>query len=437
MLFENPMQMRRRNKGLQRLLTLRITGMGVGLSLLFGGLVLAVFLGAEDAVLKRQLRQALDDYAPPTSPLDQEDELERPPLPLHFFVGPASRLPKTLAQKLLSRADGQYEIHSDTFEYHIAITSPPSGGERLFAIIRLTDNEPAERLLWLALLSGAVATSLVGFWLSRGIASRVVAPLSELIRCVEQDNPSDRIADLVTRLRPDEIGQLAETLRDYIRQSETTLSREARFIQDVSHELRTPITIVQGAYDVLHESLQSPSDRDRLERIGRSVVRMHHTVRSLLWLAREERRFRQHPVPFRQQFEAMIEEYQAILPADIELVTQVDSPPCDAFEAAFLIVALSNLIRNALDHAACHHVRVVVREATAEVEDDGQGVDPKQLSHILERAQRGEINDDGGIGLSLVSRLCRRFDWSLHLDSVVNQGTKVLILLKGSAGEQG
>ena len=414
------MQPRRNGHGLQRLLTLRIAGLGAGLSILFGGFVLLVFLGAEDAVLKRQLNQALDDYRNASSSSRQ---------PIHFFVGPDSRLPQELAQVLGQRDDGHYEIESDRYEYHAVIVSPPNGAERLYAIIRLRDNEPVERLLLSAIFVGAGVTSLVGFWLSRGIASRVVGPLSNLVRCVEQDDPGERIAALAPRLRPDEIGQLASALVTYIRQSEATLNREARFIQDVSHELRTPITIVQGAYDVLRESLQDTQDRDRLERIGRSAARMHHTVNSLLWLAREERRLRQNPVTFAQQFDAMIEEYRAILPPDIELSASIDNTPPDAFEASFLTVALSNLIRNALDHAACHHIRVAVREHVAEVEDDGRGIDPVHLPRILERAERGEVNDNGGIGLSLVSRLCRRFAWSLQIDSEMDHGTLVSIRL--------
>ena len=417
----------RSQRSLQGLLTLRIAGLGVCLSMLFGGIVLLVFLGAEDAVLQRQLQQALDDYQHATSSVDQRAATGAPPL--HFFVGPASRLPPTMVQALRHRDDGYHEISSATYEYHVAITSPPHGAERLYAIIRLTDNEPTERLLWIAILTGAAVTSLVGFWLSRSIASRVVAPLSELVQCVEQDRPSAHLTALAPRLRRDEIGQLADALAGYIQQREITLQREARFIQDISHELRTPITIVQGAYDVLCESeqLQEAPDRERLERIGRSAARMHHTVRSLLWLAREERRTREHPVPFEQQFDAMIEEYHAILPPHIELCAAIDGTPSDAFEASFLTVALSNLIRNALDHAACHHIRVAVHETWAEVEDDGRGIDPVHLTYILERAERGEVNDNGGIGLSLVNRLCRRFAWSLQIESQVDGGTKVWI----------
>ncbi|WP_179130905.1 sensor histidine kinase [Candidatus Entotheonella palauensis] len=399
--------------------------MGVCLSVLFGAFVLLVFLGAEDAVLKRQLRQALNDYAQTESPMAQ---------PLHFFVGPASRLPEALAPSLRQRGDGYHEMSSDAYEYHVAITSPPDGGERLYAMIRLPDNEWAERLLWLAIFVGAVGTSLVGYGLGRGIAFRVASPLSELVQCVEQDDPSACIAALVPRLQPDEIGQLAATLADYVRQREATLNREARFIQDVSHELRTPITIVQGAYDVLRESLQAEPDRERLERIGRSATRMHHTVQSLLWLAREERRWRQHPVPFAQQFESMIEEYRAILPTGISLRAEMESVSPDAFEGALLTVALSNLIRNALDHAACQHIRVVVRADAAEVEDDGCGIDPARLPRILERAQRGEVNDNGGVGLSLVSRLSRRFAWSLQIESEVGRGTRVMIHLSQVSG---
>jgi len=56
------------------------------------------------------------------------------------------------------------------------------------------------------------------------------------------------------------------------------------------------------------------------------------------------------------------------------------------------------------------------------------GIDPGQLESVTDSHVKGETSQGFGLGLNIVSRLCKRFDWELIIESQAGQGTGVKIL---------
>ena len=50
-----------------------------------------------------------------------------------------------------------------------------------------------------------------------------------------------------------------------------------------------------------------------------------------------------------------------------------------------------------------------------------------ELARAQERHFKGSSSAGAGIGLSLVRRICDRYDWQLSIESAVGQGTTVTI----------
>jgi signal transduction histidine kinase len=73
-----------------------------------------------------------------------------------------------------------------------------------------------------------------------------------------------------------------------------------------------------------------------------------------------------------------------------------------------------NLIRNAQEHSVGRRIEVRLEDDRLIVEDDGVGISGART------APPGR-----GVGLSLVQRLCTRFNWGLHIDSRPGEGTRV------------
>ena len=89
----------------------------------------------------------------------------------------------------------------------------------------------------------------------------------------------------------------------------------------------------------------------------------------------------------------------------------------DAPEAA-VSVALGNLIGNAVKYTTSGEVVVRVNNSSVDVIDSGPGLSAEEAARLFERGYRGahaEHTHGGGIGLSIVRRLCNLYDWNVRV----------------------
>ncbi|MEM7584894.1 MAG: HAMP domain-containing sensor histidine kinase [Acidobacteriota bacterium] len=204
---------------------------------------------------------------------------------------------------------------------------------------------------------------------------------------------------------------------------------ERRFLREASHELRTPITIIQGVSDLLVEATDDDDTvtRQRLERLRRSLRRMNTSVLSLLAMARAEHRLTVTELPpFEHQLEDMVEEARSLAQPGVEVSWQLVAAPGVGPAASMLIVALSNLARNAVQHTVVGSVLIRVDEERAAVFDTGVGA-PESL---LDQLRSAGPQPDVGIGLATVQRICRRFGWGFTLECPSSGGTEAAIVLQ-------
>jgi signal transduction histidine kinase len=196
------------------------------------------------------------------------------------------------------------------------------------------------------------------------------------------------------------------------------LSRERDFSADASHELRTPLTVIRHAAELL-ASDPSLSERSRraLARIDHASARMAETIETLLLLARE-------PEATREEFD--VSEIVRNCLAQIEFTPRdggpvlhfsVEANPTLHGSPQALAVIVTNLVRNALQHARCHRVVVSVDAQGVNIEDDGIGLPDQDVARAQAR----------GRGLTIVRRLCEREGWILHFERPATGGTRVRV----------
>ena len=89
----------------------------------------------------------------------------------------------------------------------------------------------------------------------------------------------------------------------------------------------------------------------------------------------------------------------------------------DAPESA-LAVALGNLIGNAVKYTQSGAVVVRVHAHSVDVIDSGPGLSAEDAAKLFERGYRGTHaghSQGGGIGLSIVRRLCALYGWDVRV----------------------
>jgi signal transduction histidine kinase len=255
---------------------------------------------------------------------------------------------------------------------------------------------------------------LVGWW----AASRVMSPVSELAKRLRRSGRSAQPEALATHFADDEVGQLASALDDYAARLTEVVKRDREFNADVSHELRTPLAVIRGAVELL---LSRPDvddkTRARLQRVQRAEQQCTDLISALLLLSRNERGHGAADVA--RIAEQLLDAHRAQLagkPLQLRLEGEhgliVDAP-----EAA-VAVALGNLIGNAVKYTMQGEVIVRLLPDAVQVLDSGPGLTPEDAARLFERGYRGthaEHSQGGGIGLSIVRRLCVLYGWSVRV----------------------
>lgn len=279
-----------------------------------------------------------------------------------------------------------------------------------------------QRSIFAAVIGFTLFSLLVGFW----AASRVMSPVTELAQRLRRSGRSAEPEALASHFAEDEVGELAKALDDYAERLTEVVRRDREFNADVSHELRTPLAVIRGAAELMlaRPDLDQKA-RARLQRIQRAEQQCTDLIGALLLLSRNERGHGAADVG--RIAEQLLDAHRGQLggkPLELRLDGAPGQLVVDAPEAA-VTVALSNLIGNAVKYTQQGEVVVRLGESAVDVIDSGPGLSAEDAARLFERGYRGshaEHTQGGGIGLSIVRRLCALYGWRVRVVPGVEKG---------------
>ena len=260
----------------------------------------------------------------------------------------------------------------------------------------------------------SILSLLIGIWSSKA----VISPVTDLARRVEGLASDARPAKLAPHFAQDEVGQLAEALDDYATRMTGLVKRDREFNSDVSHELRTPLAVIRGATELVLANPDIPEKmRLRLLRIDRAAKQCTDLTTALLMLSRDERGTGHTPL-LKLAHELAEASRTQLDRKPVRIVVEGDDDAAAEAPEAVVAVALGNLIGNACKYTAEGEVRIVVEPGQVRVEDTGPGLSEEDAARLFERGYRGSGAGGtvgGGIGLSIVRRLCELYGWQVSI----------------------
>ncbi|AXK71315.1 sensor histidine kinase [Lysobacter sp. TY2-98] len=312
-------------------------------------------------------------------------------------------------------------------DYKVAIKKGRlENGEAFTSLIRYDVTEAAQTAIKLrqGVVWTVLAFTLLSFLLGWWSASRVMSPVLELARRLKKSR-AGLDEPLANDFADDEVGQLAAALDEYSARLTHVVQRDREFNADVSHELRTPLAVIRGAIELL---LARPDldekTRNRMLRIQRSEQQCTDLIGALLLLSRNERGSGSTDVA--KVSEQLLDAHRAQLggkPVTLRVEGQrglvVDAP-----ESA-VTVALNNLIGNAVKYTSEGEVVVRLQPLAVDVIDSGPGLSAEDAARLFERGYRGTHaghSQGGGIGLSIVRRLCELYGWNVQVKPGAERG---------------
>ena len=219
---------------------------------------------------------------------------------------------------------------------------------------------------------------------------------------------------------------------------------KSEFVATASHELRSPLTSIKGFVELLHNSPQGMSDRQRefVEIILKSSERLTELVNDLLDVARIEAdrvEIKRRPIDVGEAVREVAELMGPQL-ADKRQTLTVDVAPATGLalgDPARVRQIVANLVTNAYLYTAEGgqiHVGVEPDRAWVKlvVRDTGIGMDGEQAARIFERFYRGPAGSSTpgtGLGLSIVKSLVELHDGQIEVESEPDRGSTFTVLL--------
>ncbi|EEE38372.1 sensor histidine kinase ChvG [Rhodobacteraceae bacterium KLH11] len=270
-----------------------------------------------------------------------------------------------------------------------------------------------------------VVALLVSIGLSLVLASTIANPLADLAAAAEMGkdrgagvNPGRiRIPDLSAR--PDEIGQLSQSLRGMVTALYNRIDANEQFAADVAHEIKNPLASLQSAVGTMRMVKRDDQREKLLGVIEHDVRRLDRLVSDISNASRLDAELvKEEEQPF--DLLNLLGNIGQFLGEDarskgIDYITDLPSDPIvvNGLEARLAQVFV-NLITNAISFCEeSDAIRVWVRRrdnrVLVVVEDTGPGIPDQALTKIFKRfySHRPEehFGNNSGLGLAISKQI--------------------------------
>lgn len=211
-------------------------------------------------------------------------------------------------------------------------------------------------------------------------------------------------------------------------------------ISDISHQLKTPLAALNIYNGILQdEANDSPAVQEFIRLSEQELDRIETLVQNLLKITKLDAGMivldkSSHNVSALVQkvkdsfaFRAGQEGKEILLSGDESAALYCDQ--------SWIVEAVGNLVKNALDHTGEGGVIRIEWKAFASfvqitVKDNGSGIDPEDLYHIFKRFYRSRFSKDTqgiGLGLSLTKAIVEAHGGTIEVDSMLGEGTSFIM----------
>lgn len=235
-----------------------------------------------------------------------------------------------------------------------------------------------------------------------------------------------------------EINSLAAILNAKVENEEKSRKFLQNTISDISHQLKTPLAALNIYNGILQAEAEtndlttvkefadmSEQELDRIETLVQNLLKIAKFDAGSIVIEKREENVSEMMADVQKHFSfrAGQESKEMILSGDENL-----SFICDR---NWIIEAVGNIVKNALDHTASgDHIWIGWKQSASvvciTVRDDGSGIHPEDLHHIFKRFYRSRYSKDMqgiGLGLPLAKSVVEAHNGTIEVDSRLGAGT--------------
>lgn len=293
---------------------------------------------------------------------------------------------------------------------------------------------------------------------------KVLKPLNDIAESTQRlsnisfdETSIQNLEEAIYNIRPEGTGErihtgdselsgIEEAINNLLERMREAYIRQARFVSDASHELRTPIAVIQGYANMLDR--WGKEDKkvldESIEAIKSESDNMKKLIEQLLFLARGingKTRVEFNEFSMKDMMKEIYEESKMIDEDHIYMFK--DNDDIKAYGDVRLIKETARiLIENAKKYTASgDSIKLSYgikenNEVYFSIQDNGIGIDYKDINHIFERffradTSRGRKTGGTGLGLSIAKWIIDNHKGYFSVVSRKEIGTRITVYLKG------
>ncbi|MDR1773620.1 MAG: HAMP domain-containing histidine kinase, partial [Clostridioides sp.] len=234
-----------------------------------------------------------------------------------------------------------------------------------------------------------------------------------------------------------EIEKLTDSLKEKSEKEYNAKEFIKMSVSDISHQIKTPLAAIKMYNEII---LEEPKNHDLIMdfsvNISKSICRIEELIKTLLKLSRidsESITFKKDKYSISDLIEKSIQELSVRAINEGKKIEVIGSKKDEIFcDFNWTVEAIENIIKNALDNTreGCF-VRIMWEKFdtifSITIEDNGKGIDEKDIHHIFKRFYRSE--DSGnlqgvGLGLSLTKSIVEKQGGTVSVKSEKGIGTQ-------------
>lgn len=209
-----------------------------------------------------------------------------------------------------------------------------------------------------------------------------------------------------------------------------TITKLDHFIRDTTHELNTPLSVITMSIEQLQNSTTDPKYTKHIDRINvasRTISNLYDDLTFLLMY--EQTKSHNHLLDLHALCIERIDYFRPVADAK-KISIHTDMRPSKLFmDRAKMIRLIDNLFSNAIKYnKPSGEIYLSLTATSLRIRDTGIGIPSDKIEQIFNRYTRfDEANGGFGIGLHIIRMICDEYNFSIHVESEIAQGTEFVI----------
>jgi signal transduction histidine kinase len=215
-------------------------------------------------------------------------------------------------------------------------------------------------------------------------------------------------------------------VRQILKPVEENMEVMGHFVHDAGHELKTPLAIVSGNLQILRD--MKGKDEELIDASISTISSLAGSLDGLVELSNLKIPAKIENMNLSSHVEEILTIYsQEIERKNITVTTTIPKNVYLKIDAKHFSILFWNLLKNAIHYnKKWGSIRLDYTGKILSITDTGIGMNESDTKKIFERFYRvdrsGKI-PGSGIGLALVDRILKLYDWSISVESKLDQGT--------------